>query len=136
MIKEGVVNVKYKQLLPLPPWVHFFHLKIVFAIYDSIKNINFFCLPHNLSLSSQFSPGSTLCLGLRPGYESFKKTVGHLGFRLMFHVDPDLFLLLKVIEHFWQILRDSLSLCYSLFQAGKFPTQIQKNIFRVTFPSS
>ena len=42
MIKEGVVNVKYKQLLPLPPWVHFFHLKIVFAFYDSIKNINFF----------------------------------------------------------------------------------------------
>ena len=33
MIKEGVVNVKYKQLLPLPPWVHFFHLKIVFAFY-------------------------------------------------------------------------------------------------------
>ena len=100
------------------------------------SKILIFCLPHNLSLSSQFSPGSTLCLGLQPEYESFKKIVGHLGFRLMFHVDPDLFLLLKVIEHFWQILRDSLRLCYRLFQAGKFPTQIQKNIFRITFPSS
>ena len=74
--------------------------------------------PHTLSLFFQFSQDSALCLVLQPKIQPsshFFSTI-LLDFGELFQ---DLFLFLKIIENFRQILRDSLCFSDRLFQANK-----------------
>ena len=73
--------------------------------------------PHTLSLFFQFSQDSALCLVLQPKIQPsshFFSTI-LLDFGELFQ---DLFFFLKIVENFWQILRDSLCFSDRLFQAS------------------
>ena len=111
VIKEGVVNVKNKQLLSLSPWVHFFHLwEYIFG--TAFETGDLVC--HYLILSHPLLNFLQVQLSVLNCHLNIKSSNLNQKLRVC-----DLFLLLEVIEHLWQILGDSLCLSYGLFQTGK-----------------